>query len=224
MDPRVSPSELKAQIELERDGAPFLVHRALDGAQVITTLQAGAGRVLIGRTDEAPVSLPWDDQVSRVHAEINHVGPDWTIADDGLSTNGTFVNGERVQGRRRLRNGDRIQVGETVIVFRAPDPDDAGTVRSPGSRPAPISPAQRRVLIALCRPYRDGLAFATPPTNQQIAAELFISGDSVKTHMRALFERFEVEDLAPNQKRARLAELAFRSGEVTPRDLEDPTG
>ena len=37
---------------------------------------------------------------------------------------------------------------------------------------AGVSPAQRRVLVALCRPFKEGAAFATPATNQQIAAEL----------------------------------------------------
>ena len=76
------------------------------------------------------------------------------------------------------------------------------------------------MLVALCRPYRDGNAFATPPTNQQMAAELFLSADAVKSHMRALFQRFDVEGLPQNQKRARLVELAFRSGEITERDLQ----
>ena len=34
------------------------------------------------------------------------MGADWVICDDGLSHNGTFVNGERVRGRRRLAAGD----------------------------------------------------------------------------------------------------------------------
>jgi predicted ArsR family transcriptional regulator len=65
---------------------------------------------------------------------------------------------------------------------------------------ATISPGQRRVLVALCRPYKDGGAFATPATNQAIAAELHLSVDAVKTHMRALFEKLGVEDLPQNKK------------------------
>ena len=41
------------------------------------------------------------------------MGGDWVVCDDGLSHNGTFVNGERVRGRRRLRDGDVIAVGAT---------------------------------------------------------------------------------------------------------------
>jgi len=84
---------------------------------------------------------------------------------------------------------------------------------------ASISPAQRRVLLALCRPYKDGSNFATPATNQEIGAELHLSVDAVKTHMRALFEKLDVGDLPQNQKRVALVERALNSGAVNRRDL-----
>ena len=83
-----------------------------------------------------------------------------------------------------------------------------------------MSEAQRRVLLALCRPYRERGAHVTPATNRQIADELVLSVEAVKTHLRTLFQRFAVEDLPQNAKRARLVELAFETGVVTPRDLE----
>jgi hypothetical protein len=43
--------------------------------------------------------------------------------------------------------------------------------------------------------------------------------DAVKTHLRALFGKFGIEDLPQNQKRVRLVELALKNGIVTPRDL-----
>ena len=84
---------------------------------------------------------------------------------------------------------------------------------------AGVSPAQKRVLVALCRPFKDGSSFATPATNGQIAEELHLSVDAVKTHLRALFEKFGVEDLPQNQKRVALVERALQSGLVTERDL-----
>jgi predicted ArsR family transcriptional regulator len=82
-----------------------------------------------------------------------------------------------------------------------------------------LSDAQRRVLVALCRPFKDSSGYVTPATNQQIADELFLSIDAVKTHLRALFAKFEIEDLPQNQKRVRLVELALTNGIVSPRDL-----
>jgi hypothetical protein len=82
-----------------------------------------------------------------------------------------------------------------------------------------VSDAQRRVLLALCRPYKEPGPFTTPATNQEIASELFLSVEAVKTHLRALFAKFGVEDLPQNQKRARLIERAFQTGLVSERDL-----
>jgi class 3 adenylate cyclase len=78
---------------------------------------ASDGLVTIGRGEGADVSLPWDRSVSSVHAQAVKVGEHWLIADEGVSRNGTFVNGERVSGRRRLRDDDVIRVGRTTLVF-----------------------------------------------------------------------------------------------------------
>ena len=65
---------------------------------------------------------------------------------------------------------------------------------------------------------RDSLAMVRG-TPRQIADELFLSVEGVKTQVRALFERFGVEDLPQNRKRARLVELAFSSGTVSDEDF-----
>jgi hypothetical protein len=141
--------------------------------------------------------------------------------DDGLSHNGTWVNGERLTGRRRLADGDTITVGASLVVFRAPPGSSvsSGTLSAAGPHIGELlTPAQRRVLIALCRPFKDS-HYATPATNQRIADELVVSVDTVKGTLRALFEAFGVEDLPQNEKRASLALQALRTGVIQPRDL-----
>ena len=59
----------------------------------------------------------------------------------------------------------------------------------------------------------------TPATNQQIATELFLSVEAVKTHLRALGVKFGVQDLPQNQKRTKLVERAFATGVITHHDL-----
>jgi FixJ family two-component response regulator len=81
------------------------------------------------------------------------------------------------------------------------------------------TPAQRAVLVALCRPCKDERPFATPSTNQQIADELSLSRDAVKTHLRSLFHKFGIDQLPQNQKRARLVEMALQHGLVSARNL-----
>jgi hypothetical protein len=215
-----TPVELKAQIEAERLGAPFLVHRDGDGEQQIVTLTDEA--VWVGRRETVGLSLAWDDQVSGVHAELEPTGGEWTLVDDGLSRNGSFVNGERVNGRRRLRDRDMLRFGRTVVLFRAPaDVGGQSTMMADDNVlvAANLSDTQRKVLIALCRPFKDGATHATPATNQQIADELFLSVQAVKAHLRALFEKFRVEDLAQNSKRAALVQRALASGLISNRDL-----
>lgn len=178
-------------------------------------------RVTIGRAVESDVPFAGDDEVSRLHAIVEWLGTHWTILDDGLSRNGTFVNGERIAGRRRLREGDSIRIGTHRLRFQeiGAGPDDATRVAAGLPTVRSLTDTQRGVLRALCRPYKHGAAFATPASNQAIADELFLSVDAVKTHLRALFAKFGVEDLPQNQKRVRLAELAMHSGVVTERDL-----
>jgi DNA-binding CsgD family transcriptional regulator len=214
-----TPSELQERIAADRRGMPYLLYRDGGGHQRIHVLGETTERVTVGRDPASDIALPWDFQVSRAHAQAERMGAEWAIIDDGLSRNGTFVNGERLHGRRRLCAGDVVRCGDTVIVYCAPVASAGSTVAA-GAAPPLISEAQRRVLVALCRPFRDGSGFASPASNQQIAQELFLSTEAVKTHMRALFQRLRVEDLPQNRKRVRLVELAFQYGLVSPHELD----
>jgi pSer/pThr/pTyr-binding forkhead associated (FHA) protein len=170
--------------------------------------------VTIGREASADVVIDGDLLVSRLHSTLERVAGAWTIVDNGLSRNGTFVNGRRVSGRVQLHDRDQIRIGDTVLTFCAPAEID-GLHTLVGESP----PTQRTVLIALCRPYKDELAYATPATNQQIADQLFLSVDAVKTHLRALFHKLGIDHLPQNQKRARLVEMALRYGLISAHDL-----
>jgi|tagenome__1003787_1003787.scaffolds.fasta_scaffold20368430_2 hypothetical protein len=216
-----SPVDVKARLEAHRRGEPYLLFRDPGGSQHIVALDRGGGRRTVGRAPAADVSLAWDERVSRVHAELEAVSDDWTVIDNGLSRNGTFVNGERVSGRRRLRDGDVITFGSTPVAFQVPVPGGyLETLDAPSKPPPTLSEAQRRVLIALCRPCRSPATRAAPATNRQIAEELVLTVAGVKSNIRSLFERFAVEDLPQNSKRARLVELAFETGVVTSHDFE----
>jgi len=216
-----SAPELKAQIEAERAGRPFLVFRDGGDAQRIVALEEGAGELWVGRSEAADVRLDWDEEVSALHAQIAVVRGECTLVDDGLSRNGSYVDEERVHGRRLLRDGDALRFGRTTVVFRRPGDSvpEPTVIAAEGSAAATISPAQRKVLLALCRPYKDGGSFATPATNQEIGAELHLSVDAVKTHMRALFEKLGVGDLPQNQKRVALVERALQTAVVKRREL-----
>jgi hypothetical protein len=216
-----SAPELKAQIEAERAGRPFLVFRDGEDEQRIVAIEPGAVELWVGRGGSADVRLGWDEEVSALHAQIAVVRDECTLVDDGLSRNGSYVNDERVHGRRLLRDGDALRFGSTTVIFRRPGDSvpDPTVVAGESSPAAAVSPAQRKVLVALCRPYKDGGSFATPATNQEIGEELHLGVDAVKTHMRALFEKLGVGDLPQNQKRVALAERALQTGAVKRQEL-----
>jgi DNA-binding CsgD family transcriptional regulator len=206
----VTPSELADRLRTERGGAPFLLHLDGEGRQRIVDLGA-ADRLSIGRQGTADVPLTWDSEVSRLHAVLERVSGEWTLCDDGLSRNGSFVNGERVTGRRVLADGDAIAVGRTLIVYRSGPPAEPAATTRATTRLAPpdLTPAQLRVLEALCDD-----RYGAPPSNRELAETLFLSVDTVKSHLRELFHAFGVPDLPQNRKRAELARRARELGLV----------
>ncbi|MFN8108349.1 MAG: FHA domain-containing protein [Thermoleophilia bacterium] len=214
-----------ALVRAVHSGGQFLVLR--DGAQHqrIVPLQADHGRYTVGRRSECDVHIDWDPQVSRVHCELLAVGGRWAVTDDGLSTNGTFVNRERIVGRRLLVDLDLIRVGSTQMLFRAPPRDGTERPTVPGAFEPPLrlTDSQKGILVALCRPVMTHRDPAVPATNDEIATEVGLSVDAVKSHLRTLFTKFAVPaDLGQNRKRARLVELTIARGAVSPGDYAAP--
>jgi hypothetical protein len=149
------------------------------------------------------------------------LGRDWLVADDGLSRNGTFVNGERVVGRRRLEDHDVLRVGDTRMPFRRPAHGQSKSTIAGRSfePPGPLTDLQRRILVELCRPVVVAGGLAAPATNEEIGREIGLSVDAVKAHLRVLFGKFAMSDrLRQNEKRIHLARLAIDGGAVRSTD------
>jgi pSer/pThr/pTyr-binding forkhead associated (FHA) protein len=70
--------------------------------------------VTIGRDPNCTITMPDDAYVSQLHAHVLPRNGEHVVEDLG-STNGTFLNGNRLEGIRPLRPGDRIQIGATVL-------------------------------------------------------------------------------------------------------------
>lgn len=211
-------SELKARIEAEHSGRPFVLYRDGDDRQHVLLFEPGSVDASVGREPPSDLLLDWDHEVSRRHARFERVQNDWALVDDGPSSNGTYVNGERVSGRRALNDGDTLRFGTTTMTFHAPERARSGPAGA-GETPAAVvlSTTQRRVLVALCRPYK--ARFASPATPQQIADELFLSVGEVKTHLMVLCAKLGVKEQPQNETRVRLVERAFSAGLISERDL-----
>ena len=102
-----------------------------------------SGELILGRADSADRAFE-DTEISRHHLRVA-VEDGEAVAEDLGSTNGTFVNGERLTGRRTLQAGDRIKLGKTVLEYVAPPrlaatevrqvlTPEAGRIRSPELR------------------------------------------------------------------------------------------
>jgi pSer/pThr/pTyr-binding forkhead associated (FHA) protein len=211
-----SPDDLEARREAEKRGEPFLLLRDDSGAQRIVELDERAGSVTIGRRLEADVPLAWDPEVSRLHAELEYKAGEWTLCDDGFSQNGTFVNGLRIHGRRRLVDGDLLRIGQTSIAFCDPGLSGLGVTLVPGELGvAPkFSEQQQRILRALCRPLMGDGEGVQPASDADVAAATGVPEDIVTTELDHLGRSFGLQDMPPADRRAEIALLALRSGLV----------
>jgi pSer/pThr/pTyr-binding forkhead associated (FHA) protein len=208
---------LKALLAAQRGGTPFVEYRDGDETLQIVELSPERERLSIGRLPGCELPLTWDSEVSRAHALLEHAGGAWTIEDRG-SSNGTAVNTARINGPHVLHDGDVVRVGRTQMIFHAPAATDLGVTTPALDRVAPNpTESQRRVLVELCRPALErggGTA-----SNREIAEALFVSVETVKTHMRALFDAFDVGDVPQYHKRTELVRRALETGIVSVHDL-----
>ena len=214
--PRTAP-ELQQVIHAEREGRPFVYYRDGEDEQVIFFL-GESEQVSVGRSPASDIALAFDQSVSGVHALLSAVGDSWVIEDDGLSRNGTFLNGLRLRGQQRLRDRDWVRFGQTTLVYRSPSDEAAAETRAASEEaPVAVTEAQKRVLVALCRPVLQEDS-SVPATTGQIAEELVVSPETVKSHLQELFSRFGLADAESREKRHLLVQKAVQSGTVSERD------
>jgi hypothetical protein len=199
-----------------RLGVPFLAYRDGEGAEQVFALEPQRQSVTIGRRDEADISLPWDPECSRLHAELELRAGEWTISDDGLSQNGTWVNELRLYGRRRLADGDVVRIGRTRITYTQPTGAGIGPTLVPGELSATprFSEQQQRILRELCRPLLGDGEGVTPASDEDVAAALGIGVEIVTSELDHLTRAFGLEDMPVSEARAEVALLALRSGLV----------
>jgi hypothetical protein len=186
---------------------PFLLYKDDSGTEQTVPLESEA--LTVGRRDEADLSLSWDAEVSRLHCEIERKAGVWTVSDDGLSQNGTWVNGLRVNGSRRLRDGDMVYVGRTTLTFCQPGPRGTIVTLVPGVLASirHLSDQQQRILRVLC-------AGEEPPTDAAIGAELGIAQQDVHLELLSLARAFAIDDVPEQEWRPELAALARHTGMI----------
>jgi pSer/pThr/pTyr-binding forkhead associated (FHA) protein len=174
-------------------------------------------RMTVGSLESNDVVVD-SDGVSRVHAVFERFGDTWTVRDLG-SRNGTFVNGGRIIGEQALHSGDEILLGRLRVLFHGPA---RGAETAAIAQPPPLTPRERDVLLALCRPLLTGDAFTEPASTRAIAAELVVSEAAVKQHLSRLYDKFDVS-AQDERRRVQLANAAVALGAVKLGDLRSTT-
>jgi predicted component of type VI protein secretion system len=213
--PARTKAELKAREAAETRG-PFLAYRDDKGKEHILQLDETRRTLTVGRRFEADIALPWDREVSRLHAQFEFRAGEWTVDDDGWSQNGTFVNEMRLDGQRRLQNGDLVRCGQTMIEFCHTRDASVEMTLVPGEMSATprFSHQQQQILSELCRPLLgdgDGL---TPAADDEIAEKLGTDQKTVTTELEHLARSFGLSEMPFFERRAEIAILALRSGLV----------
>jgi hypothetical protein len=105
--------EVPAKSKVRRRGPTRLVVAGGDGAEGQPPLLLGE-EITIGRAPGCGLVISTDNFVSARHARVFRRGDQYWVEDLG-STNGTLLNGRRLDAVAPLRRGDRLQVGRTLL-------------------------------------------------------------------------------------------------------------
>lgn len=174
--------------------------------------------VLLGRSSEqVPLS---DLTVSRRHARLEWNAPSWLLADEG-GANGVFINGVKIIKSSKLKVGDQIRLGSTLLVFGAPSQNvslsDSEEVDAPGGG----EPGDSAIISTI--PSSDDSVVLAAPEPSQVAMAHFRVLLQISTAISSVFDQVQllnkVMDLVFEQLRADRGFIGLideATGQVTP--------
>ena len=145
------------------------------------TFSLEGDQLVIGRDSSSSIAIN-DAEVSRKHARLNFQGGKYVIEDLG-STNGTFVNGQRLVSTVVLKSGDVVSLGEQIVLmYEALSPDAGETVISarksvprPAPTPMPTSPPVPQPPPTQQQYYAPPLTPAAPAGKRMNSLPIFIA-------------------------------------------------
>jgi hypothetical protein len=135
------------------------------GPQLNATYELKNDDITLGRDITNQIVIN-DPEVSRHHLRLKQSTEGWTLEDLG-STNGTFINGQRISGQKMLQNGDLIGLGETVTLGY----ERARAANEIGAAPdaAPVAPGYAQPPAPVYSPPAAPAAAASPYEQQPAA-------------------------------------------------------
>jgi len=214
---------LTERLESERRERSYLLYRDETGRQRTLDLDTAASPITIGRRAATDLPLPWDEEVSRLHAHLENDDEGWGLVDAG-SRNGSFVNGERVIDRRLLRDGDALRVGHSVVLFRAPVERSAATQQPAESAltalggeiisARDVTPDESLLLRTLVTSTQRGADVTLEVALELVAPELHRPPSEVEVLFMSLTGKFGTSDLPERIKIARTLDRARAIGAI----------
>jgi len=194
-----------------------LTYRDREGLDVSLIVEAANTPLSIGRSPEADVTLAHDLRVSRLHAQLDCIAGAWLLVDDGLSTNGTYVESERVAGRQRLDPGDVIAVGDTKLRFEPLKPPERARVTDEERRRLMLrlGDDDRALLAALGRSLTDDPA-CMAATDTQLGQLMDTAPAAVHSRVQQLIAWLRFDTASSANARHALAAFAARSEDGDP--------
>jgi DNA-binding CsgD family transcriptional regulator len=164
--------------------------------RLVTLSDAG---MTIGRHPDSSILLEGDQSVSSAHALLEPIGGSWFISDTG-SLNGTFLNDDRVSGRRALRDCDVVRIGPWRFLFRDPSAIDRTLEETNSSYHYSVDLSDREEDVV--RLVAEGLSA------KEIAAALFVAESTVNGY------REKIKTKTGCGSKTEVFELARRRGLV----------
>ena len=129
-------------------------------------------QLIIGRDASSSIAIN-DAEISRKHSRLLFQGGKYVIEDLG-STNGTFVNGQRLAGPVVLKPGDVVSLGEQIVLmYDAINMDPGATIASPRAARMTPPPIQQPVVQPVQTPTP---AYSSAPVKKTNLLPFFIGG------------------------------------------------
>ncbi len=177
-----------------------------------------ADAVLLGRASEqVPLS---DLTVSRRHARLDWNAPFWLLADEG-GANGVFINGVKITKSSKLKVGDQIRLGSTLLVFGAPSQNVSLSESEEVDSPEAGEPGDSAIISTI--PSSDDSVVLAAPEPSQVAMAHFRVLLQISAAISSVFDQVQllnkVMDLVFEQLRADRGFIGLidgTSGQVTP--------
>jgi pSer/pThr/pTyr-binding forkhead associated (FHA) protein len=182
-----------------------------EAGQAPRSVELEQGRTLIGRGAHCDLQID-DEAVSTDHLEIARRGAS-LLATDLDSRNGTLLNGDPIEGTRRLRDGDVLVAGEVRLEIAVPPQLRQDSTVAVSRSSIELTPEERETARVLVHPYRaPEVRAGRPATRAELAEALHVSERTAQRRLDGLARKLGVPSDAGRERPRMIAERVLELG------------